>query len=157
MDIFVYGACCAEGGEHDAAWKLLAHALKQVYGLTEMPDVAREEKGKPYFPLHPRICFNLSHSHGAVVCAVHDNPVGIDIEKLRTAPKRLASGMDDRDFFLSWTAKEASVKLAGGSAVVLLHDYETHPLCRSFDDFLPGWVVSVCPSEPAEIRFVAVT
>ena len=153
MDVFAFGMLCAEGEEHDAAWHLLSVALSEIFGLNEMPEVRRGDKGKPYFPEFNDICFNLSHSHGAAVCAVHDKPIGVDVEKLRPAPKCLAAGMDDRDFFCLWTAKEASVKRRGGSAAALLRDYEPDALCRTFDDFLFGWIVTVCPSESAEIRF----
>lgn len=156
MDVFVFGTFCNEGEEHDAAWRLLAAALWEIYGLNEMPEVRRGDRGKPFFPEYPDICFNLSHSHGAAVCAIHDKPIGVDVEKLRSAPKRLAAGMDDYDFFCLWTKKEASVKRRGGSAAALLRDYEPDALCGTFDDFLPGWIVSVCPSELVEIRLIAI-
>ena len=68
MDIVVYAALGTKGGEHDLAYKLLAAALKRELGLSELPEMAREDGGKPYFPSRPDICFNLSHSHGAAVC-----------------------------------------------------------------------------------------
>ena len=110
MDVVVYAALGTKGGEHDLAYKLLAAALKRELGLSELPEMAREDGGKPYFPGCPNICFNLSHSHGAAVCALHDKPVGIDVEKLRPAPRRLADGLEDEAFFRLWTAKEATIK-----------------------------------------------
>ena len=135
------------------AWHLLDHALEQIFHLTERPVSARGERGKPYFPERPDICFNLSHSYGAAVCAVHEKEVGVDIEKIRPAPRRLANGMGDRAFFRLWTAKEATLKREGGALAALLQEYEPAALCKTCEEFLPGWVVTVCPSVPAEIRF----
>ena len=52
-------------------------------------------------PDRPDLQFNLSHSHGAAVCALHHLPIGVDVERLRPAPRRLSRGMDDGDFFLA--------------------------------------------------------
>ena len=78
--------------------------------------------GKPYCVGVP--CeFSLSHTSGMIVCAVSDEPVGIDAELLRPAPMRVArrftdaereyiSGSDER-FFRVWTRKEAFGKMTG--------------------------------------------
>lgn len=152
MQVSVFCAECAGGTEHESAWRLLALVLKQVYGTEELPRVEREPEGKPFFPERRDICFNLSHSHGAVACAVHDAPVGVDIERLRRAPKRLAGEMNDRDFFRRWTTKEASSKRDGKGIAALLRDFEPNPLCRTFEDLLPGWIITVCPSVQTEIH-----
>ena len=152
MDIVIYAALGAKGGEHDLAYKLLAAALEQELGLSELPEMAREDGGKPYFPGCPNICFNLSHSHGAAVCALHDKPVGIDVEKLRPAPRRLADGLADEAFFRLWTAKEATIKRQGGSAAALLRPMEPDGLCQCLEPLLEGYTVTVCPSEKAAVR-----
>lgn len=156
MDVVVYAALGTKGGEHDLAYKLLAAALKRELGLSELPEMAREDGGKPYFPSRPDICFNLSHSHGAAVCALHHLSVGIDVERLRTPPKRLAGGMTDEAFFRLWTAKEATIKRQGLGLGALLRPLEPDPLCQCLEGLLDGWVVTVCPSEAAEIRQVTV-
>lgn len=154
MDVYVFGGQCAKGEEHDCAYRLLALALKQVYGMDEVPTIEREKGGKPYFPQYPDVCFNLSHSYGAAVCAVHDAPIGVDVERLRGAPKRLANGMDDLTFFRLWTAKEASVKREGKGIAALLRDFTPDALCQTEDMFLPGWIVTVCPSENVQIQYI---
>ena len=85
MDIVLFGALCRPGSERQTAYELLALAVREVFSLDTLPEIAREEGGKPFFPGAPRICFNLSHSHGAAVCALHDRPSGVDVEKLRRA------------------------------------------------------------------------
>ncbi len=154
MDVLVYAALCPKGEEHSCAYLLLSSVVQRVYGLSALPCIAREEGGKPYFPDRPDICFNLSHSHGAVACAVHDRPVGVDIEKLRPAPKRLAAGLDDRAFFRRWTAMEATVKRDGKGIAALRRDFEPDPLYESAEELLSGWIVTVCPSDSSEVRFL---
>ena len=156
MEVVVYAARCAPGGEHQAAWDLLALALERERGILPLPETAEEAGGKPFFPGRPDVCFNLSHSRGGVVCALHDKAVGVDIEGLRQSPKRLGRGMEPEEFFRRWTAREASVKRRGGGIADLLRKEECHPLCRCLEGLLPGWVVTVCPSEPAVIRGVQI-
>lgn len=154
-DIVLYAACCSEGAEHDVAYHLMACALREEYGIESLPEIARGKRGKPFFPEWPTIHFNISHSHGAAVAVFHDHSIGIDIEKLRPAPKRLSAGLDDLSFFRMWTAKEAAVKRRGGSiAEVLCGEFAADPLCSTMEDLLPGWIVTVCPSVDAPIRIV---
>jgi 4'-phosphopantetheinyl transferase len=86
------------------------------------------------------ICFNISHSGNLVVCAVSDQPIGCDIEKLREAPRKVSGrffserekqylnqyeGMKfDREFFRLWTMKEAYVKLTGEGLRVPFSSFE---------------------------------
>lgn len=157
MDIVVYAALGPEGTERDLARRLLAAALERELGLSTLPETAREAGGKPYFPSRPDICFNLSHSHGAAVCALHDKPVGVDVEKLRPAPRRLAEGRSDEAFFRLWTAKEATIKRRGLGVAVLLRPMEPDRLCRRLDGLLAGYVVTVCPSEDGPVRAAAIS
>lgn len=152
MDLIIYAALGPEGTERRLARRLLALALERELGLPVLPEMALEAGGKPCFPDRPDICFNLSHSHGAAVCALHDKPVGIDVEKLRPAPRRLAEGMADEAFFRLWTAKEATIKRQGGSVAALLRPMEPDGLCQCLEGLLEGYTVTVCPSEKAAIR-----
>ena len=152
MELILYAALGPKDAEHDLAYRLLALALGRELGLDALPEIAREPGGKPFFPSRPDICFNLSHSHGAAVCAIHDKPVGVDVEKLRPAPKRLAAGMEEGTFFRLWTAKEATVKRQGLGISALMRPLEPDPLCRCVEGLLEGYVVTVCPSEYTEIR-----
>lgn len=153
-EVLVCAALCPPGEEHQAAWELLAQVLARELGIESLPEVAKGGEGKPFFPERPDICFNLSHSHGAVACAVHDREVGVDIERLRQPPKRLGRGMEPEAFFQLWTAREATVKRQGRGIAALIQGEAPDPLCRSFSDLLPGWIVTVCPSVDAPIRAV---
>ena len=116
---------------------LLRHVLREEYGLTELPRIERGEKGKPFFPENPDICFNLSHCSTAVACALSSAPVGVDVQEYRTicrdkhclsAPPiyRILSETErawveagespeeqDRRFAAVWTCKEAYGKKTG--------------------------------------------
>ena len=116
---------------------LLRHALREEYGLNELPAIETGKKGKPFFPDRPDIQFNLSHCKTAVTCALAEVPVGVDVQEHRTfcrdkqclsAPPiyRILSEPErawveagetpteqDRRFTAVWTCKEAWGKALG--------------------------------------------
>ena len=82
-------------------------------------------------------------------------PVGVDVELLRPAPRRLAGDLEDGAVFRLWTAREATVKRRGlGIGALVGGGPEPDPLCRPLEGFLPGYVVTVCPSREARVRTV---
>ena len=106
------------------AWLLLRLALRETYGWEAFPDIALSSQGKPHFPEYPGIHFNLSHTSGAVLVGVSDQPIGVDIERVRPmAPaslERMAAGMAEKDFFPCWVRREARAKLDGAHMAELL-------------------------------------
>lgn len=112
-----------------AAEALLHLAAKEGLDLDdEETAVAHGPYGKPYFAAHPEAHFNLSHSGAWILCAVHDAPVGVDVEQ--EAPERMDTHTfmspqealrhsqlkrEDRPnhFFRLWTLKESLLKAAG--------------------------------------------
>lgn len=118
--------------EHQAGLELLAYSLRREYGLSFhdlSAQIQKGERGKPYLPDFPQIHFNISHSGSAAVCALGNQPLGIDVEQLRPArlgavrrmltdeeKRRLdACPEQDRDleFFRIWTLKESYAKALG--------------------------------------------
>lgn len=90
------------------------------------PGIARDEKGKPFFPSMPTIHFSLSHSGDFCACAFHTGPVGLDLqihaECRREAIARRWFHPEEyafleknnfEDFFQVWAAKESYVKYTG--------------------------------------------
>lgn len=106
------------------AYLLLRLALRETYGWEDLPAIALSPQGKPCFPDHPDVRFNLSHTSGAVLVGVSDYPIGVDIERIRPvspgALRRLAPGMEEIDFFPCWVRREARAKLEDAHMDALL-------------------------------------
>ena len=106
------------------AYRLLRHGLREFFSIAEMPEIALEEKGKPFFPGEKNPHFSLSHTDGGAMCALSAMPVGADIERARAVNGRLFSricgGMqyDEENFFKEWTAREAAFKLFGEGSLL---------------------------------------
>ncbi len=117
---------------------LIKSYIRQKYG-TPAKDIiiSTTERGKPYTE-NCNIHFNISHSGDMVVCAVSDNPIGVDIEKIKPVDLKIAKKVFNNDellylfgttppytfektddieilrrFFTLWTTKEAYVKFTG--------------------------------------------
>lgn len=117
-------------GEMDA-YQLLAELLRDEKHISPLPEVARREKGKPWFPTRPDLHFNLSHSAGLSLCALGEREVGCDVELVRPRKKNLPAyvlsedqlgwfeGRGNRweDFYALWTLKEARAKCTGQGLV----------------------------------------
>ncbi len=113
--------------EHKAGIELLRYALKEEYGIQELPDIKRGVYGKPYFSNRNRIYFNISHARHMVVCAVAQAELGVDIEAVRRIRKGMVERVltqtekawllqrnDKEDSFIRlWNLKESYVKATG--------------------------------------------
>ena len=105
------------------AFVLLQRALREEYGITEIPEFVYNEFGKPSLPNLP-IHFSLSHCKDAVACAVSDHNVGIDVENIvpynPDVARRVCTATElemldqsenkDVEFIKLWTMKEAISK-----------------------------------------------
>ena len=120
--------------EDDRKRSLMATFLLNKLLLSEgiQAEIETCESGKPFINGH-NLHVSISHSDQAVVCALSDTPVGIDVEKIKPVSKKLIeyvctraeadyvlSGKETVDeiainrFFEVWTAKEALFKKSGG-------------------------------------------
>lgn len=136
--------------ENDRRRSVLGESLARL-GISKLADCreedinfSRTEKGKPICDKENAF-FNISHCGDTVVCAVDDQNVGIDFEKMRKVEARVTEiactdsdkqfifgdRMPDIDeiitdsdvlrrFFTVWTAKEAYFKFVGIGVIGLL-------------------------------------
>ena len=121
----VFGTSCTNARRR--AYDLLAMAVQTEWGLPQLPSIARRDGGKPYFPDHPELEFNLSHSGELILCALDLAPVGVDIQMVKAMrpglPARVCSPQEQRwleeqpDLWRGvaqlWAMKEAHVKYTG--------------------------------------------
>lgn len=108
---------------------LLYHGLFEIFGYSWQDQLlALEEGGKPYFPKHQDVHFNISHSQEYIVCAIASQPVGIDIQyhkktDIMRMAKRILSPEEhqrfleaedkQKAFFKYWVEKESFLKWTG--------------------------------------------
>lgn len=111
---------------HEEGRKLLADMYARYVGAP-MPEIAAQERGKPYF-VNASWHFSISHSKRHVFCALSQKPIGIDAEELVRqirpelavkilSPMELAQYEKAEDKPLAlltfWVLKEAQAKLTG--------------------------------------------
>lgn len=127
------------------SYLLLLKMLKEEYGINTPPHFTIGEHGKPYLTEHPDIYFNLSHCKEAVICAIADEPIGVDIECERKITSSLirytmndaeVSQIEHSDYptatFLQlWTEKEAVFKLTGSGITDNVKDILTEASVRN--------------------------
>lgn len=122
---------------------LLSRISGEITGQRQLqPNACLQEKtgvhGKPYFEDAAWLQYNLSHTDACVVLAHGTVPCGIDIEKIRKAPARVAERFftpaerenpdcSDRRFFTLWTAKEAVLKQIGTGLAISPEQIEILP------------------------------
>ncbi|HLD84198.1 MAG TPA: 4'-phosphopantetheinyl transferase superfamily protein [Coxiellaceae bacterium] len=101
------------------------------------------DKGKPFIKTTSSLQFNLSHSGDYALIGVSaQNPVGVDIEKVREKPdllaiakrffsiceyqaiKKLPIDRQTAAFYRCWTRKEAFIKAIGAGLSFPLSDFE---------------------------------
>lgn len=126
--------------KRSVAGEMLAKATigKHLNIPPEQIEISQRENEKPY-AVNCNIEFNISHCEDIVVCAVHDSPIGIDIERIRPISAKVLkkffsqaeqeyilgkvpclqdydaelSNEQQKRFFEIWTGKEAYLKYTG--------------------------------------------
>ena len=154
---------------------LLLKVLQEATGVPAKElQISLGEHGKPYLE-NASLHFNCSHTQSAVAVALFDQPVGVDIEKIR--PVR--SGLERRFFAPSeiefveksdsgrkerlieiWTKKEAYVKELGVGLSCPFPSFSVleEPLLSSIRTYkTDGNYLSVSCSAPAPIRFIEIS
>ncbi len=113
-----------------AADRLMRSALSEYLNIPmDAVEIQLSAEGKPYLQGDP-VRFSISHSDNLIACVVSEDPVGIDVERIRPIPEEaqkrictpaeweyLCGASDDRErelrFISLWTRKEAVFKIEG--------------------------------------------
>ena len=149
-----------------SSYVLLMYAL-HLNGDDGEHTILCNEHGKPFFE-NSNIHFNISHTEGAVACAVQNMPVGVDIqkkvEKFEAVMRRVCTeeekksvmSADDTqmEFTTLWTLKESILKCIGTGIAGQMKNYDfsenktengKFKLVSLYDDDI---VLSACSTEP---------
>ena len=129
--------CCLQ------SYKMLCELLAEwgrVHQLpiNQQPIFLYNDYGAPYIEGGPH--FSISHCKRGIAVAVSENPIGIDIEAIRTFSPELmhktmnedeqlritSSAIPEVEFIRFWTQKEALLKLQGTGIISDLHHVLTH-------------------------------
>ena len=129
------------------------------YTLHPTPTFLYNDYGAPYIEGGPY--FSISHCKTAIAVAVSENPIGIDIEAIRTFKPELmrktmspaeqqritSSATPDQEFIRLWTQKEALLKLQGTGIISDLHHVLDHTLDLSWTEIShlsPDYICTIC-------------
>ena len=129
--------CCLQ------SYKMLCELLAEwsrVHQLpiNQQPIFLYNDYGAPYIEGGPH--FSISHCKRGIAVAVSENPIGIDIEAIRTFSPDLmrktmsedeqlritSSAIPEVEFIRFWTQKEALLKLQGTGIIADLYNVLTH-------------------------------
>ena len=151
-----------------AAHLLLQRALHDEYGIDWVPDFTYGPNGKPALDGVPDVHFSISHCREAVVCAVADAAVGVDVESTSGYhPDLLARTMNDGEqreilssprsdiaFIRLWTMKESLLKLTGeGMRNDLKSVLDGAPNQYHFTSWVgKNYVVTLCERLPENVK-----
>lgn len=112
-----------------SSYLLLWFALKQNSLIKKPPIFTYGANQKPYITENKNVFFNMSHTNNCVICAISDNEVGVDVEKIRpinlNISKKICTPFEQKlfekssnklDFILKiWTKKESYIKMKSGN------------------------------------------
>ena len=149
--------CCLQ------SYKMLCELLAEwgrVHQLpiNQQPIFLYNDYGAPYIEGGPY--FSISHCKRGIAVAVSENPIGIDIEAIRTFSPDLmrktmnedeqlritSSAIPEVEFIRFWTQKEALLKLQGTGIISDLHHVLTHVHDVSWTEISPldkGYICTI--------------
>lgn len=149
--------CCLQ------SYKMLCELLAewsrvQQLPINQQPIFLYNDYGAPYIEGGPH--FSISHCKRGIAVAVSENPIGIDIEAIRTFKPELmrktmspaeqqritSSATPDQEFIRLWTQKEALLKLQGTGIISDLHHVLTHAQDVSWTGISPldkGYICTI--------------
>lgn len=119
---------------------LIRAIIQSKLGIENKDIVFRKnEYGKPFLKYPQSFHFNISHAGEWVVCAIHQLPLGIDIELIQPIDFRIAERFFSTDeykelmlktgsekltyFYELWTLKESYIKAIGKGLAIPLNSF----------------------------------
>lgn len=165
-----YGRSADQRRSFGAGMALL-YAWRLQYKERAMPQIVRNENGKPYF-IGKAVSFCLSHSGNYAACVlgeVSDGEIGLDIQEPRriraaVAARFFSEGEKEQlrageDICLIWSRKESLAKyrgsgLRGDLRLLDTADAAAHIWSCCTPD---GYAISVCTKEAVACRMVYLT
>lgn len=108
--------------EHRIGLSLLDYGLKKMNVDFSEEDISLTDTGKPFLINTKDIYFNISHCDGWVVCAISNQEVGVDIERVgymsdamvkKVLNESESKLIDQNLFYRFWTLKESYLKWCG--------------------------------------------
>lgn len=125
----------------------------------------RNSYGKPILKGFVNFHYNIAHTRNAIVIAVSNNPVGVDIEKIHKIDNEkiarrvftyneqqyVKQDISGKNFYEIWTKKEAYVKYIGKGLSLPINDFDVllPKLCTNFSFFeIDKYVISIFSDNP---------
>lgn len=142
------------------AYAVLYMVTRTIYGWKKLPKLRYSRYGKPEFVDYPEVQFNISHTRRAALIGLHDEPLGVDIEKIRPVSERtmerIAGTTSRQEFFESWVRRESRSKWNGAGLGSIREDES--PAMRGeriiYLDTFPEYVACLCTHSDARVTDV---
>jgi len=142
------------------AYAILYMVTRTIYGWKKLPRMRYSKYGKPEFDGYPDVQFNISHTRHAALIGLHNEPLGVDIEKIRPVSERtmerIAGTTSRKEFFESWVRRESRSKW-NGAGLGSIREVES-PAMRGeriiYLDTFPDYVACICTHSDARVADV---
>ena len=143
-------------------------ACMQLHISNDKIEFSYGKYGKPHILNFPNFHYNISHTHSTIVMSISENPVGVDIEKIRSVDRKIVNRFftdgerayvyDDEKlinerFYEIWTKKEAYIKYTGRGLSMPLDSFNVcnEPLSHIIQTYkMNGYVISCCSDSSNE-------
>jgi len=132
--------------------------------------IDKNKYGKPFLVNFPNVHYNVSHTKGLIVCAVSDNCVGIDVERIKPFNKRIVERFfsenereyifaskenQDERFAVIWTKKESYIKWLGKGMAIPIDSFDVLSFRKTpkfFNNEYQRYYISLCTERTEYVK-----